>query len=460
MGHGFGLDHASAAKCNGVRYRRGLDGCDIDEYGDLYNTMGNGLGHMSAFQKATMGWTSACNNIRVRSDAEFDLEPIQVATDNPQGLQIDTGDQRSNGPLYYYVEYRNPELAKFNAKDDGANRIREQGPGLHINVARDYRETQGEGRNIIIDASQAIGGFGSGGDPRVKLGEKYEDPDGRVSIELVKMSPERARVKVSFPNGGSGANQCQNGQTPPPLDGDPDEDDPFPEGPAATLYQHCNYGGWAVELKEGEYKLADLVALGAVDNDASSIEVAVGYEATVFDQDNFAGESVALTASLACFVDRNFNDRMSSLRIRSVKPPSEDGGDGDQPGDGDGDQPGDGDGDQPGDGDGDGDPPGDGDGDPPGDGDGDHGDGDHGDGDHGDGDHGDGDHGDGDQGDPDSNDHEGHASDDDGSDDHPPPPPLAGACSVARPYGDQMGLSLLVTCAGVLGLVLRRRRRI
>ena len=430
MGHGFGLNHASTALCKGERYRRGLEGCDIDEYGDHFNTMGNGLGHFSAYQKATMGWTAACNNVRVRSDAEFDLEPMQVATDNPQGLQIDTGDTRAGGPLYYYVEYRNPDLAKFNATDDNSTHPREKGPGLHLNVARDYRENNGESKPILIDVSAGLTGFDGNGDPRLKAGEKYEDPDGRVTIELVQMSPQRARVKVSFPGGGSGANQCQNGQTPPPLDGDPGDDDPFPEGPAASLYQHCNYGGWAVALAEGEYTQADLVAMGAFDNDASSIEVADGYEVTVFDEDNFAGESVTLTAALACFVDKNFNDRMSSLRVRSLKPV--DPGDGDQGGDGD-QMSGDGD-DQPGDGDGDG-ATGDGDEGPlPGEGDGDEGDGD---------------------GDGDSN---ANGDGDGDSDDDPTTPPLAGACSLA-PSRHGTGLMTLLGWASALTVLSRRRRR-
>ena len=133
--------------------------------------------------------------------------------------------------------------------------------------------------------------------------------------------------------------------------------------------------------------------------------------------------------ALACFVDKNFNDRMSSLRVRSLKPAEpgdgDQGGDGDQqPGDGnagDGDQqPGDGDGDaQPGDGDGDGDGNGDGDGDSNANGDGD---------------------GDGD------------------SEDDPATPPLAGACSV-QPSRHGSALGALLGWVSVLGMLAVRRRR-
>jgi MYXO-CTERM domain-containing protein len=160
--------------------------------------------------------------------------------------------------------------------------------------------------------------------------------------------------------------------------------------------------------------------------------VAAGYVVTVFDEDNFAGESVTLTSALACFVDKNFNDRMSSLRVRSLEPVEP--GDGDQGGDGD-QMSGDGD-QQPGDGDGDGDS-GDGDGDAqPGDGDGD------------------GDDGDGDgDGDSDAN------GDGDGdSDQDPTTPPLAGACSV-QPTGHRNALGALLGWVSVLGFLAVRRRR-
>jgi MYXO-CTERM domain-containing protein len=426
MGHGIGLEHASTGNCNGVAYRPGLEGCTINEYGNRYNTMGGGLGHMTAYQKATMGWLNGCNIKRVTSDGTFDLAPIQLGLDDQtQGLQIDTGDTRSGGPLYFYVEYRNPDLAKFNAKNESNGKNREKGPGLHINVSRDFRSGAGEGKPILIDASNGLKGLpvdGSeeqqaSGDPRMLAGDTFEHPNGNVKIEVLSIAEKVAKVKVSFPGGGTGTNECQPSEGPPPPP-------TVPEGSAALLFQDCDYGGnWSVALTEGEYTVSELTALGVVDNDASSMVLAPGYRAELFDAGDFSSQVVAVDASLACFVSRNLNDALSSIRIIST---------GEVPGDGDSDAgtalPGDGDTD-PGDGD---TTPGDGDS-TSGDGDGD-------------------DHGDGD-------DDDGAEADDDRDDGDATGGGASGGCSVrSDSRGGSVALSMLLLL-GLARLPMRRRKQ-
>jgi MYXO-CTERM domain-containing protein len=381
MGHGIGLSHSSTAPCDGVGYRPALAGCDIIEYGNRFNTMGGGLGHFNAMQKATLGWLNGCNIRRVSADGEFDLTAIQLGVDDQtQGLQIDTGDQLGGGPLYFYVEYRNPALAKFNALKDNGD-PRERGPGLHVSVSRDFRAGNGEGRTILIDSSNGLKGLptdGSdsqqaAGDPRMLPGDTFK-PNDKVSIQFVSQTDKVAHVKISFAGGGSGTNECQSSAVPagPPT---------VPDGFAATLFQDCDYKGqWSANLPEGKYTTGDLQALGVVDNDSSSLVLAPGYDALLYVDDNFGGQTVTRHTSLSCFTKISMNDALSSIEIVSngMGPGpdagmSVDGGTGTSgDGDGDGDSttnPGDGDGTHAGDGDapsGDGDSahenPGDGDG--------------------------------------------------------------------------------------------------
>ena len=307
LGHGFGLHHASTADCDGQAMRRNLHGaCAIDEYGNQFNTMGNGLGHMNGFQKSTMKWLGGCNHVRVSRDATFDVVAIQVASDEVQTLQIATGDQRDGKPISYYVEYRNPALATFNA---GGNPPRERGAGVHVDVAPDITEVDGDRRPILLDVT--AGSSGDFVDPRLTAGRSFADPDGRVTITVVETRTDRARIQVSFPGGGAGANLCIDGASPPGTDG---------EAAAVTLFEHCDFGGWAVGLVAGDYNAAQLAALGVPTDAASSLHVAAGYEATLFDGPDFTGDSRVLTAASACLVPDGFNDRLSSLRIRSLAP--------------------------------------------------------------------------------------------------------------------------------------------
>jgi beta-glucanase (GH16 family) len=83
----------------------------------------------------------------------------------------------------------------------------------------------------------------------------------------------------------------------------------------ATLYQHCGYGGYAVNLDEGSYTSSQLKALGMVDNDLSSIKVMDGYQVTLYQNDNFLGASLVKTADDDCLVDDDFNDTTSSVVV-------------------------------------------------------------------------------------------------------------------------------------------------
>ncbi|MET0404425.1 MAG: RICIN domain-containing protein [Cystobacter sp.] len=218
FGHGFGLGHASTARCGtGSAYKPNpYSACPPDEYGNAFNTMGGGLGHMNAFQKSTMLWLDKCNNVRVSSDATYDLVPIQSASNGIQSLQVPTGDTVDGRPLYFWVEYRNPARASFNAGPGGAP---EKDTGVHVDVAQDFRSNAGNRNPLLLDLAPNYPNTHR--DPRLTAGRTFQDPNGRVSISVVSQSADKATVRVTFPGGGSGTNTCSDGTlpgggTPPP----------------------------------------------------------------------------------------------------------------------------------------------------------------------------------------------------------------------------------------------------
>lgn len=86
-------------------------------------------------------------------------------------------------------------------------------------------------------------------------------------------------------------------------------------GGVVTLYEHCNYGGWSAGLGVGSHNLGALQALGMVNDTVSSLRVASGYQATLYDHHNFTGPSITVTGDDNCLVGRNFNDMMSSIVV-------------------------------------------------------------------------------------------------------------------------------------------------
>lgn len=85
----------------------------------------------------------------------------------------------------------------------------------------------------------------------------------------------------------------------------------------ASFYQHCNYDGYGVSLGEGDYTLSDLTANGIRNDDVSSIKVDSGYIVEMFENDNFTGAKHTITAETSCLVGAGWNDRITSLRIKS-----------------------------------------------------------------------------------------------------------------------------------------------
>jgi len=92
------------------------------------------------------------------------------------------------------------------------------------------------------------------------------------------------------------------------------------EGPV-TLYQHDSYEGYSVGFNIGTYTLLQLQACGVTDNDISSIKVPSGYQAVLYDGDNFTGTSITRTTDDDSFTDNAFNDRLTSMSITAVSTP-------------------------------------------------------------------------------------------------------------------------------------------
>ena len=58
---------------------------------------------------------------------------------------------------------------------------------------------------------------------------------------------------------------------------------------SAELFQHGGFGGWSVVFDVGDYDRAAMEALGATDNDASSIKVEEGCNIVMYEGESFDG---------------------------------------------------------------------------------------------------------------------------------------------------------------------------
>ncbi|MBC7485260.1 MAG: RICIN domain-containing protein [Cytophagaceae bacterium] len=81
-----------------------------------------------------------------------------------------------------------------------------------------------------------------------------------------------------------------------------------------TVYKDCNYTGFSGGLSIGDYNLAKLKELGIKDDDISSLLVTQGYQAILYQDDNFGGTSTVINSDNTC-LNTIWNDKVTSLRI-------------------------------------------------------------------------------------------------------------------------------------------------
>jgi len=81
-----------------------------------------------------------------------------------------------------------------------------------------------------------------------------------------------------------------------------------------TVYKDCNYTGFSGGLTIGDYNLARLNTLGVLNDDISSLKVAQGFQAILYQDDNFTGASTVINSDNSC-LNTTWNDKVTSIRI-------------------------------------------------------------------------------------------------------------------------------------------------
>ncbi|MNX28771.1 Development-specific protein S [compost metagenome] len=87
-----------------------------------------------------------------------------------------------------------------------------------------------------------------------------------------------------------------------------------PSTDVITAYKDCNYTGFSGGLTIGDYNLARLNSLGILNDDISSLKITQGFQAILYQDDNFTGASTVINSDNSC-LNTTWNDKVSSIRI-------------------------------------------------------------------------------------------------------------------------------------------------
>jgi hypothetical protein len=228
-GHNLGMNHSSAMKCPSSAF---VDEpstiCSHQEYGDRYDPMGNGCGHMNTFQKAYQGWFDSCNLVEVTGSRTFTLLPLEVACNGVQALQVPMPRSRvfsHAGGLteltHYYIELRAPL---------GIDEKLTPQPVVQVRVSNDTRSrTQRGVHTWLLDMNPGTGALDGLG-----AGESFTDPTGSPRIIIESMGPHSATVRVEIDGVDEGAAICLDGSELPGSGPGPESCAAGPSAPDGT----------------------------------------------------------------------------------------------------------------------------------------------------------------------------------------------------------------------------------
>ncbi|HMJ54016.1 MAG TPA: hypothetical protein VK540_18170 [Polyangiaceae bacterium] len=200
-GHSFGLYHSSSLRCGASSLTDDLQGCSHSEYGDTYDAMGQGCGHINGYHKAYLGWIAGCNFVQVRRSGTFNLLPFELPCDGAQVLQIPMPKTRpiahigmdgvptSTDLTHYYVELRtNRGIGGLAA------------PSVQIRVSGRISEPAERSLHSwildMIPSTSVLDGLADG--------TSFTDPAGGLTIRVEALSADGATVTVELASDGGG----------------------------------------------------------------------------------------------------------------------------------------------------------------------------------------------------------------------------------------------------------------
>lgn len=80
-------------------------------------------------------------------------------------------------------------------------------------------------------------------------------------------------------------------------------------------YSNASYAGVKGSFGKGQYTTSDLLAKGVTDNSISSIKVGANVKVTLYNGNNFTGDSLVVTSTSSYL--STFNDKVSSMKVQN-----------------------------------------------------------------------------------------------------------------------------------------------
>jgi hypothetical protein len=172
LGHAFGLPHANSTSC-----RRA--GCPALEYGDPYDTMGEGTGDLSAYAKFGLGWLTRV--ARPTVNGVYQLDPIERPSSRPQAFVVTTAHDQ------YWIEDRSVPARTDSGTSPG-------GTGVVVRVSPSP-DLDGSSVNAMLNI--LVADPAGRKRPQLRPGERFKR-SGAFSLTMLEPKGSSARIRFKW----------------------------------------------------------------------------------------------------------------------------------------------------------------------------------------------------------------------------------------------------------------------
>lgn len=199
LGHTLGLQHSNSLVCkNGVNNVSISKICSINEYGDVFDTMGPAWlhRHFNNSKKALLNFLPTSQIATVQTTGLYSLYPANIpyiSSSSPyRAIEIPIGSDNADGStLSYYLEYRKPYgiFDNFLATDPAVN-------GVFVRIVKKFNY-YGQSRSYLIDTNPQTATFE---DAPLLPGSTFNDSDRGITISVLPVTganPSSLQVQVN-----------------------------------------------------------------------------------------------------------------------------------------------------------------------------------------------------------------------------------------------------------------------
>lgn len=177
LGHSLGLYHSNALACQ----PNVITGpCSNREYGDAFDTMGNGNGHFNAFQKSRLGWLDfgvSPEVLQVTASGTYFIDQMELPSRGYKALRISRG-----GAETFYVEKRS-QLGWDSS-------LVRTGVFVHLSSNTNGNSSQ------LLDMEPSTIAYSTDG--MLKVGQTFTDPLTGISIKTLSESRDSATLQIQM----------------------------------------------------------------------------------------------------------------------------------------------------------------------------------------------------------------------------------------------------------------------